>query len=103
MAKITIMSYIGTYYAIASACKFGGIRINICHLQRLGILTTANYFLIGWFNGYLDHYYVDSFKIFFSIVIVFQALGIVSLAVLRVCHNFLRALAHPLNHDAVSR
>ena len=67
MAKITIMSYIGTYYAIASAW----------------ILTTANYFLIGWFNGYLDHYYVDSFKIFFSIVIVFQALGIVSLAVLR--------------------
>ena len=67
MAKITIMSYIGTYYAIASSW----------------ILTTANYFLIGWFNGYLDHYYVDSFKIFFSIVVVFQALGIVSLAVLR--------------------
>ncbi|KIW40901.1 hypothetical protein, variant 2 [Exophiala oligosperma] len=67
MAKITIMSYIGTYYAIASAW----------------ILTVMNYFLIGWFNGYLDHYYVDSFKIYFSIVIVFQALGTVSLAVLR--------------------
>lgn len=67
MAKITIMSYIGTYYAIGSAW----------------ILTLANYFLIGWFNGYLDHYYVDSFKIYFSIVVVFQALGTVSLAVLR--------------------
>jgi hypothetical protein len=42
-----------------------------------------NYFIIGWFNGYLDHYYVDSFKIYFSIVVVFQALGTVSLAVLR--------------------
>ncbi|KIW10772.1 hypothetical protein PV08_10071 [Exophiala spinifera] len=67
MAKITIMSYIGTYYAIASAW----------------ILTAMNYFLIGWFNGYLDHYYVDSFKIYFSIVVVFQALGTISLAVLR--------------------
>ena len=67
MAKITIMSYIGTYYAIGSAW----------------ILTLLNYFLIGWFNGYLDEYYVDSFKIYFSIVIVFQALGTVSLAVLR--------------------
>ena len=50
----------------------------------IGILTVMNYFLIGWFNGYLDHYYVDSFKIYFSIVLVFQALGTVSLAVLRV-------------------
>ena len=44
-----------------------------------------NYFIIGWYNGYLDHYYIDSFKIYFSIVVVFQALGTVSLAVLRVC------------------
>ena len=47
------------------------------------VLTALNYFLIGWFNGYLDHYYTDSFKIYFSIVVVFQALGKVSLAVLR--------------------
>jgi hypothetical protein len=67
MAKITIMSYIGTYYAIGSAW----------------ILTVANYFLIGWFNGYLDHYYVDSFNISLAIVVVFQALGTVSLAILR--------------------
>merc|ERR1711977_403494 len=42
-SKITIISYIGTYYAIGAAW----------------IMTTANYFAIGWFNGYLDKYYVD--------------------------------------------
>ncbi|CZT41339.1 uncharacterized protein RSE6_01065 [Rhynchosporium secalis] len=66
-SKITILAYIGTYYAIGAAW----------------ILTLANYFLIGWFNGYLDKYYLDSFKVFFSLVIVFSALGNVSLAVLR--------------------
>lgn len=67
MAKITIMSYIGTYFAIGAAW----------------ILTVMNYFLIGWFNGYLDQYYVDSFKVYFGIIVVFQALGTVALAVLR--------------------
>ncbi|KAK5074616.1 hypothetical protein LTR24_010057 [Lithohypha guttulata] len=67
MGKITIMSYIGTYFALGAAWP----------------LTVANYFLIGWFNGHLDQYYVDSFKIYFGIIIVFQALGTVSLAVVR--------------------
>ena len=66
-SKITIMAYIGTYYAIGSAW----------------ILTMVNYFLIGWFNGHLDHYYIDSFKIYFAIVIVFNAMGNIALAVLR--------------------
>ncbi len=66
-SKITIMAYIGTYYAIGSAW----------------ILTMANYFLVGWFNGHLDHYYVDSFKIYFAIIIVFNCLGNVALAILR--------------------
>lgn len=66
-SKITIMAYIGTYYAIGSAW----------------ILTMVNYFLIGWFNGHLDHYYIDSFKIYFAIIIVFNLLGNVALAVLR--------------------
>ncbi|KAL8704034.1 MAG: hypothetical protein Q9201_002806 [Fulgogasparrea decipioides] len=66
-SKCTIMAYVGTYYAIGSAW----------------ILTMMNYFLIGWFNGHLDHYYVDSFKIYFAIIIVFTALGNVALAVLR--------------------
>lgn len=66
-SKITIMAYVGTYYAIGSAW----------------ILTLANYFLVGWYNGWLDHYYVDSFKIYFAIVLVFNTLGNISLAVLR--------------------
>ncbi|KAG4440521.1 hypothetical protein IFR05_003991 [Cadophora sp. M221] len=66
-SKITILAYIGTYYAIGAAW----------------LLTVANYFLIGWFNGHLDKYYLDSFKVFFSLILVFTALGNVSLAVLR--------------------
>jgi len=66
-SKITIISYIGTYYAIGAAW----------------IMTTANYFAVGWFNGYLDKYYIDSWKVWFSIVIVFNLLGNVSLAVMR--------------------
>jgi hypothetical protein len=66
-SKLTIMAYIGTYYAIGAAW----------------ILTLVNYFLIGWFNGHLDHYYLDSFKVYFSLIIVFSALGNISLAVLR--------------------
>ncbi|KAK5115023.1 hypothetical protein LTR62_001720 [Meristemomyces frigidus] len=66
-SKITIISYIGTYYAIGAAW----------------ILTLANYFAIGWFNGYLDKYYIDSWKVWFSIVIVFNGLGNVALATMR--------------------
>ncbi|KAL9109672.1 MAG: hypothetical protein Q9227_005710 [Pyrenula ochraceoflavens] len=66
-SKLTILAYIGTYYAIACAWIF----------------VIMNYFLLGWFNGYLDHYYVDSFKIYFSIIVVFTALGNVSLAIYR--------------------
>jgi len=66
-SKITIISYIGTYYAIGAAW----------------IMTTANYFAVGWFNGYLDKYYIDSWKVWFSIVIVFNGLGNIALAVMR--------------------
>ncbi|KXT09585.1 hypothetical protein AC579_8611 [Pseudocercospora musae] len=66
-SKFTIMAYIGTYYALGSAW----------------VLTVANYFLTGWFNGALDHYYIDSFKIYFAIIIIFSGLGNLSLAVLR--------------------
>lgn len=65
--KITVMAYIGTYYALASAW----------------LLTLLNYFLTGWFNGFLDHYYIDSFKLFVSIITVFTGLGNIALAVLR--------------------
>jgi cellulose synthase/poly-beta-1,6-N-acetylglucosamine synthase-like glycosyltransferase len=46
-SKLTIVSYIGTYYAIGAAW----------------IMTTVNYFAMGWFNGYLDKYYLDSWKV----------------------------------------
>jgi hypothetical protein len=45
-SKITIMAYIGTYYALG--CSWA--------------LTMLNYFLIGFFNGWLDHYYINSFR-----------------------------------------
>jgi hypothetical protein len=66
-SKVTIVSYIGTYYAIGAAW----------------VMTTANFFAIGWFNGYLDKYYIDSWKVWFSIVIVFNGLGNIALAVMR--------------------
>ena len=66
-SKITISAYIGTYFALGSAW----------------ILTLANYFLTGWYNGYLDHFYVDSFRVYFAIVVVFTGLGNLALAILR--------------------
>ncbi|KXX82327.1 Glucans biosynthesis glucosyltransferase H [Madurella mycetomatis] len=66
-SKITVVSYIGTYYAIGAAW----------------IMTSVNYFLMGWFNGYLDKYYVDSWQVWFSIIIVFNGLGNIALAVMR--------------------
>lgn len=66
-SKMTIMAYVGTYYALGSAW----------------FLTLLNYFLIGWFNGHLDHYYVDSFTIYFALVVVFTGMGNVALAVMR--------------------
>ncbi|KAL7800031.1 glycosyltransferase [Trichoderma ceciliae] len=66
-SKITVISYIGTYYAIGAAW----------------ILTVVNYFVMGWFNGYLDKYYVDSWQVWFSIIIVFNGLGNIALAVMR--------------------
>ena len=70
-AKLTIVAYIGTYYAIGSAW----------------ILTLANYFMMGWYVGYVDQFYLDSFAITFSIVIVFTALGNLTLAILRYMTN----------------
>lgn len=67
MGKLTIMSYVGTYFAIGSAW----------------MLTLLNYFLLGWFNGYLDKDYAESFNVYFGLVVIFQGAGTVSLAVLR--------------------
>jgi hypothetical protein len=66
-SKISIMAYVGTYYAIGTTW----------------VLTLANYLIVGWYNGWIDNYYVDSFKIYFSVIVVFNALGNFALAVLR--------------------
>ncbi|ROV99609.1 hypothetical protein VPNG_07733 [Cytospora leucostoma] len=66
-AKVTICSYIGTYYAIASAWIF----------------TAVNYFVCGWGYNVNERYYAESFSTFFSVVMVFTGAGNFSLAVLR--------------------
>lgn len=66
-SKLTVISYIGTYYAIAAAW----------------ILTSVNYFIHGWWGDQLDRYYVDSWQVWFTIVLVFSGLGNFALAVLR--------------------
>jgi hypothetical protein len=79
-SKITIMAYIGTYYALGSAW----------------ILTTMNYFIVGWYNTVLDKYYLNSFQVYLAIVVVFTGLGNVALAILRYRigdQSMLRALA----------
>ncbi|KAL1955710.1 hypothetical protein VTO42DRAFT_8182 [Malbranchea cinnamomea] len=66
-SKITILGYISSYYALAAGFP----------------LTVMNYFLIGWFNGDLDKFYLESWKVFLSLVVVFSLLGNVSLAIIR--------------------
>jgi len=65
--KMTILAYIGTYYALAS----------------VWCTAVANYFITGWFYGLYDKFYFDSFAIYCSIVVVFTGLGNLALAVLR--------------------
>ncbi|KAK9415608.1 putative Glycosyl transferase family group 2-domain-containing protein [Seiridium unicorne] len=65
--KITILAYIGTYYAIGAAWP----------------LTVLNYFISGWFFGLLDKYYLDSFAIYISIIVVFTGFGNFALSILR--------------------
>lgn len=65
--KLTILAYIGTYYAIGVSW----------------MLTLMNYFLTGWMFGFYDKYYLDSFAIYVSIIVVFPLAGNVALAVLR--------------------
>ena len=66
-SKATIIGYIATYYALASGLP----------------LTLANYFIIGWFNGYLDTFYMESWNIFLSLLVVFSLAGNLCLAILR--------------------
>ncbi|KAH7390820.1 glycosyl transferase family group 2-domain-containing protein, partial [Phaeosphaeria sp. MPI-PUGE-AT-0046c] len=66
-SKISICGYIFSYYAIASAIPLGCL----------------NYFLVGWLNGDLDKYYVQSWNVLIIILIVFNGLSTICFAVLR--------------------
>lgn len=66
-SKFTILAYIGTYYALSSAW----------------ITVVLNYFLVGWYNDLLDKFYIDSFRVYFSIIMIFTILGNFSFISLR--------------------
>ncbi|KAF7882095.1 hypothetical protein EAF00_011611 [Botryotinia globosa] len=66
-SKITILAYIGTYYAIACAIP----------------LTLANYIMVGWFNDSLDQFYLTSWKIFVGMAVIFNVLSPLAFAMLR--------------------
>ena len=55
-SKVSILGYVFTYYSMASALP----------------LTTMNYFLQGLIPESLDHCYLDSFKVMFILLIVFN-------------------------------
>jgi hypothetical protein len=66
-SKMNIIGYIGSYYAIGGAW----------------VLTLANYFLVGYWDDELDKYYLPSFNVLFTTLIVFTFLSNVAFAVLR--------------------
>lgn len=86
-SKITVLGYVSSYYALASAFP----------------LTVLNYFIVGWFEGYLDKFYMESWKgshplvymkrnikltyvspiVFLGLLVVFSAAGNISLAIIR--------------------
>ncbi|PVH95875.1 hypothetical protein DM02DRAFT_570462 [Periconia macrospinosa] len=66
-SKMTILAYIGTYYAIASAFP----------------LSLVNYIIIGWFSDTVDQFYIASWKIFVGMAFIFNVLSPLAYAMLR--------------------
>jgi hypothetical protein len=66
-SKISIIGYIATYYALAFSLP----------------LTVLNYFLVGWMSSKIDHYYIESWKVLVSVLVVFSGLSPLALATLR--------------------
>jgi hypothetical protein len=66
-SKVTIIAYIFTYYAVASAIP----------------LTLANYLIVGWFTDSIDQFYMTSWKIFVGMAVVFNVLSPLGFAMLR--------------------
>ena len=65
--KFGVFSYMGTYFALGISWIF----------------TVANYFATGWFLVYLDKAYVQSFKIYFFIIVVFTIISGLTLVIYR--------------------
>lgn len=53
--KFSILSYMGTYFAIASSL----------------IMLIANYFIVGYYNWGYSRVYIDAMKVFVSVLVVF--------------------------------
>jgi hypothetical protein len=66
-SKISIMSYMCSYFALGSSL----------------ILTIANYFIVGWFRDDISAAYLMSWNVLLSLIVVFNAFSNVSLALLR--------------------
>jgi len=66
-SKLTITAYIATYYAIGSGF----------------ILTFINYIIFGLWPASIDHFYLPSWKIFVSLLVIFNGLSNFSFALLR--------------------
>ncbi|POS69221.1 hypothetical protein DHEL01_v212385 [Diaporthe helianthi] len=66
-SKISVFAYICSYFAIGVGMP----------------MTVVNYFLVGWFDDSLDHFYLPSWKVFVSLLVVFNLGGGFSLAVIR--------------------
>jgi hypothetical protein len=45
--------------------------------------STLNYFLVGWYSQQLDHYYLPSWKIWLSLLVIFNGVSNIAIAVLR--------------------
>ncbi|ATY61836.1 hypothetical protein A9K55_007237 [Cordyceps militaris] len=66
-SKISIISYMCSYFALGSAL----------------LLTCLNYFLIGWIRDELASAYLTSWNVFLSLIVVFNGAGPIALAILR--------------------
>lgn len=66
-SKLSTLGYVGSYYAIGSSWIF----------------SLVNFFLVGWANGLIDNWYLQSFDVFIGLLFIFSGVCNVSLAMLR--------------------
>ncbi|KAF4985431.1 hypothetical protein FDECE_16561, partial [Fusarium decemcellulare] len=66
-SKLSILAYMCSYFALGSAL----------------FLSLLNYFLVGWFRDELSKCYLTSWQVLMSLIVIFNILGHVALALLR--------------------